>query len=483
MAKIGQGRAKSPADFERNAPVVLEALSRHVPPVYVDKALQGVIGKKTRLRKVPAAAVIWLVIAIGFWGDLDIPSLWRQVNGTLRSLWQAARGKSLPTKGALSRARQRVGARPLRRLFVATARPQAAAQTPGAFYKGMRLMLIDGQKLAIPDTPANARAFGRPSTTRYGKAVAAGYPQITTLRLVEAGTRVSVEAVIKPARAAEYPQAAALLKKVAPGDLVLWDRGYYGHSLLKEAVDQGKQVLGRMPSQVVVEKLQELPDGSCLADIYPNAKGKGKRKYKRKGKGQYPPRKPLRVRVIAYTINDPHRPGHGEKHRLVTTLLDPVAYPALELVALYHQRWEIEIANDEIVTHQLARAVELRSRTPCGVVQEFYGIVLAHNAVRALMVEAAGQVQIDPRALSFIHAVRVLRETIPLLRAAPTTQLPQLYQAMLCHMVCQRLPPRDGRTNPRVVKVKMSNFKKKRPEHYRPKQPSRSFIESVEMLK
>lgn len=472
MGKIGQGRPPSTANVGglSNA-LVLEALSRYVPPERLEAALARTGRREVRIRRLPAMAVLWLVIAIGLWGDLDIPAIWRQVAGTLRTLWLVAQGRRPPCKSALSQARTRLGARPLRQLFVATAEPAATAKTRGAFYRGMRLMLIDGQKLSVPDTPANARAFGKPSTTRYGQEVLGGYPQVTTVRLVEAGTHLSVEALLKPAKAAEYPQAAALLKKVHPGDLVLWDRGYYGYSLLKDALDQGKQVLGRVSSQVVFEKVRTLPDGSYLADIYPSTQDKRHRT------------KALRVRVLEYTLDDPDRPGQGERHRLVTTLLDADPFPALELIVLYHQRWEIEIANDEIVTHQLARPVDLRSRTPCGVVQEFYGTLLAHNAVRALMLQAALRVDIDPRQLSFIHAVRVIRETIPLLRAAPTAQLPALYQAMLRHIGTGRLPPRDGRINPRVVKVKMSNFKKKRPEHCHVRHPQRSFAESVVMLK
>jgi hypothetical protein len=472
MSKIGHGRPKATAEFGGlpNA-LVLEALSRYLPPERMEAALARTGRGGSRVRRLPAKAVLWLVIAIGLWGDLDIPAIWRQVAGTLRSLWLVARGQPPPCKAALSQARSRLGPRPLRQLFLATAEPAATAKTRGAFYRGMRLMLIDGQKLSVPDTPANARAFGKPSTTRYGQEILGGYPQVTTVRLVEAGTHLSVEALLKPAKAAEYPLAAALLKKVAPGDLVLWDRGYYGYRLLKDALDQGKQVLGRVGSHVVFDKIQTLSDGSYLADIYPTTRDKRRRTHA------------LRVRVLEYTLNDPDRPGRGERHRLVTTLLDADQFPALELIVLYHQRWEIEIANDEIVTHQLARSVDLRSRTPCGVVQEFYGILLAHNAVRSMMLQSAMRVDIDPRQLSFMHAVRVIRETIPLLRAAPTALLPALYQAMLHHIGTGRLPPRDRRINPRVVKVKMSNFKKKRPEHCHVRHPRRSFAESVVMLK
>ena len=164
-------------------------------------------------------------------------------------------------------------------------------------------------------------------------------------------------------------------------------------------------------------------------------------------------------------------------------LQDEHTYPAEELVVLYHQRWEIEIGNDELKTHQLDRPVPLRSRTPCGVLQEIYGILLAYNGVRYLMHEAALAEDIDPRRLSFIHAVRVLRETAPLMRAAPTVRLPALYNAMIRHIAQGQLPPRDNRVNPRVVKKKMSNFGKKRPEHYHLTQPQSPFEQSVVILK
>jgi hypothetical protein len=472
MKDIGHGRPLASTNGSGLPDtVLLEAISRHVRPEWIDDALRQTGRQTCRTRKLPAPAVVWLVIAIGLWGDLDIPSLWRQVIGTLRSLWCVAAGQPPPGKSALSQARTRLGPRSMRRLFVQTAGVIATARTRGAFYRGKRLMLMDGQKLLVPDTPANAQAFGRPSTRRYGKAIQGGYPQIHTIRLVEAGTHLTVEALIKPARSHEYPAAPALLKKARPGDLVLWDRGFYGYSLLKQARDEQKDVLGRVPAHVVFERIQTLPDGSYLARIYPTHKDR------RQGT------RAMVVRVIEYTFDDPQRPGHGQRHRLVTTLLDAQQYPAQELVVLYHQRWEIEIDNDELATHQLARPVDLRSRTPCGVVQELYGILLAHNAVRALMHESALAVNVDPLQLSFIHAVRVIRETIPLLRAARTEQLPRLYEAMIAHIGKGRLPPRDNRINPRVVKIKMSNFKKKRPEDYRVSHPQRSFAESVVMLK
>jgi hypothetical protein len=415
--------------------------------------------------------VVWLVIAIGIWTDSDIPAIWRQVVGTLRSLLLVLSAKHPPCKAAFSQARTRLGAGCLRQLFVRTAGPVALDRTRGAFYKGMRLMAIDGVSLDVPDTPGNAAAFGRPVTRRNGEPVEGGYPQIHVTFLSETGTHVIAEAFVKRGKKSEFPLAGSLLRKVSPGSLVLWDRGFYGYSSLVEAQRRGVHVLGRVADHVVFERVRTLADGSYLAVIYPSWKD---RRHRAHG---------MTVRVIDYTLDDPARPGHGERHRLVATLLDAPSFPATELVVLYHERWEIEIGNDELKTHQLNRLVHLRSRTPCGILQEVYGILIAYNAVRFLMHEAALTVDIDPRRLSFIHAVRVLRETTPLLHTASAERLPTLYRGMIAHIARGVLPLRDHRINPRVIKKKMSNFPKKRPEHYRVQHPQTSFEQAVRILK
>ena len=472
MSSIGHGGPCSPLREEWPAPlVVLEALTRFVPPETIRAVLTQTGRHSQRIRRLPATAVVWLVIAIGVWTDLDIPAVFRQVTGTLRSLLLVTSARRPPCKAALSQARTRLGACYMRQLFVRTAAPIAVDRTRGAFYKGMRLMAIDGVTFDIPDTTANVAAFGRPVTRRNGKPVDGGYPQIHVVCLSETGTHVIVEAFVKRGKRGEFPLAGSLLRKVPQGSLVLWDRGFYGYFSLLQAQRRNVQVVGRVADHVLFEVVRTLCDGSFLATIYPTWSDRRRHS------------NALLVRVIEYTFDDPNRPGHGQRHRLVTTLLDANTHSATELVVLYHQRWEIEIGNDELKTHQLNRLVDLRSRTPCGVLQELYGILLAYNAVRFLMHEAALSVDIDPRRLSFIHAVRVIRETIPVMRTAATERLPFLYAAMIRHIAKGRLPPRDNRINPRVVKKKMSNFAKKRPEHCHPPQPQTSFEQAVRILK
>ena len=195
----------------------------------------------------------------------------------------------------------------------------------------MRLMAIDGVSFAIPDTPANDRAFGRPTTVRNGQRVDGAYPQIQAVVLTELGTHLIREAFLKPCRHSEYRAARPLLKKVPPGSLVLIDRCFFGYEWLKDAAERNLEVLNRVGSHVVFKPIACLPDGSYLTEIRPS------RIARRRGA------KPLIARVMEYTIDDPNRTGHGERHRLVTTLLDAKRYPAIELAVLYHQRWEIEI--------------------------------------------------------------------------------------------------------------------------------------------
>jgi hypothetical protein len=502
---IGHGRPPAGGVLRGgDAPgAVLEALARHVPPERVDHVLAQTGRIERRRRRISAAAVVWLVVMIGLRADLDLPGLWSQVCGTLATLLAAAAGVLRPVaRSALSQARARLGARPLRQLMLMTGR-SSLMMTPtrsdgggggggGAYYKGMRLLAIDGDDYKLPDTPANARAFGRPSTARDGTLLAAGYPQLHLTRLIDAGTRVTIEAVVKRYASGDHGPAPRLLAAARAGDLVLWDCGFYSFELMRMACDQKKFFCGPVPAHVMLTPLRRLADGSYLVRLYSPSDHRRHDERSAAGVGSGVG-VGLILRVIEYTLDEPLRVGHGERHRLITNLLDAdgdgdAAHPARELVALYHERWEIEIANDEITTHQLGRPVELRSKTPGGAVQEVYGVLLAHNAVRLMMAEAAAaaadDVNIDPRTLSFINAVRVVREGVRQMRDAPAARLPLIYRGMLALIAAARLPPRDGRINPRVVKVvRPKNFPAKRPEHRGCPQPTKSFLDSIVMLK
>ena len=474
MHDIGQGGPWAGIVGQRwSDSVVLEALSPFVGPTMLREVLVKTGKDSQRIRRLPAMAVVWLIIAMALYRRVDIPCAWRQVIGTLHALWLASALDRPPCPSAFSAARRRLGARPMRRLFCHTAAPIATDQTRGAFYCGMRLMAIDGVHFQIADTPDNAAAFGRPTTKRDGDRVDGGYPQVHAIGLMELGSHVVCEAVVKPSKNNEYPLVRHLIKSAPQGSLVLWDKGFYGYQAIAHVLDRHVHVLGRVKRSTTFKRIKTFSDGSFLAKIYPTTKDK---RHNTRG---------IVIRVIQYTFEDETRPGHGERHRLFTTLLDAEQYPAPELVVLYHERWEFELGNDEMKTHQLTKDMptHLRSRTPAGVVQEFYGLLIAYNAVRQLMHQAARSVDLEPRRLSFIHAIRVIRETIPIMRAGRTDQLPFLYRAMTKQLAAGLLPPRRDRINPRVVKVKMSNFAKKRPEHYNRPPPKKPFEQAVTILK
>lgn len=436
----------------------LGALCQMIPPGWIESALARTGRQSQRVRRLPAAAVVWLMIALGLFSEGDIPTVWRQIVGTLRTLLDAAKGLHPPVKSAFAAARRRLGPRPLRLLFRATSGPIADRSTPGAYYKGLRLMAIDAVSMDAPDTPENRLAFGASSNRgNDGRIVEGAYPRPTLCMLEEAGTHMVCEALVRKFKCDEVAAGAALLRRVPPESLVLWDRRYYARSLVIRCMDLGVPFLGRVSSQPRFTRLRNLPDGSYLARIERDHTGQ-------KNMPQ------MVVRVIVYTLDDPSRVGHAEIHRLVTTLMDDVKYPAVELVELYHQRWEIEISNDEVKTHQLAasRPTGLRSLTPAGILQEIYGLLLAYNAVRLLMHKAAQTENLDPRRLSFINAVRIIRDAAPIIQQAAPDRRPGLIAAVLAQIAQHVLPPRANRINPRVVKHKMSHFLIKRPEHLRP---------------
>lgn len=462
MDGTGQGRpVGGSCAWMASSEATLRALSEQIPPEWIDDALRQTGRESRRLRRLPAAAMVWLMIALGLFSEGDVPTVWRQVAGTLRVLREAARGLRPPVKSALAAARRRLGPRPMRLLFRAAAGPIADPTTPGAFYKGLRLMAIDAVSLDAPDTADNRAAFGASSNrSSTGEIVAGAYPRPTLCLLEEAGTHMICEALVRKFKCDEVAAGAALLRRVPAGCLVLWDRRYYARYLLAAAMALGVPVLGRISSQPRFTKLRNFPDGSVLSRI----------EHAHTGQKDFPQ---MVVRVITYTIDDPKRVGHGEVHRLITTLMDPERCPASELIELYHQRWEIELCNDEVKTHQLAasRPTGLRSLTPAGIVQEIYGLLLAYNGVRRLMYEAAKEEKIDPRRLSFINAVRIIRDVTPLLHAATIRQHPGLIAAVLRQIGQHILPPRANRINPRVVKCKMSHYLTKRPEHLHPPPP------------
>jgi Insertion element 4 transposase N-terminal/Transposase DDE domain len=454
-----------PANPPLEEHLALEVLGRVVSPETVASVLDAHAAREERRRKLPAAVVVLLCIAMNLFCDDGLGHVFYRLAHGLRWLWPKPTALSA-SDGGLCRARYRLGARPLATLFRAVCRPLATPETPGAFLFGRRLLAIDSEVLDLADTLANDKAYGRATTDR-GKSA---WPQARLVGLCECGTHAFLDAGLWPYSADQHAAARRLLRSVDQGTLVTWDCGLHSFDLVSSARRRRAHILSRLPAGVHPELVQTLSDGTELVRLRPSNP-------KRRRQGEQ-----ILVRLIRYTLDDPARPGHGEEHRLITSLVNPRLYSAEDLVMAYHSRWEYELTVDEVETHQRPRT-PLRSKKPVGVVQEVYGLLLAHYLVRTVMADAAHVAALPPTRLSFVGALRVIRATLPDFQRTAPCDHSTIYQAMLEDIVALKLPERRNRTNPRVVKQKMSNFRVKRPCHRLWSQPTKPFRNAIVLLK
>lgn len=443
----------------------IDMLNRVVPQAVIEATLADEGVQAARVQKLDLLVTVLVIVGMNLYPHLSIGRVMKKIARGLRFIWVDP-DYSVAKDSALCYRRYQVGARVMAQLFRRICRPIATPQTRGSFLFGLRLMAIDGSTEDIPDTPANEAIFGRHNASRASSA----FPQVQCVYLAECGTHAIVDAGFWPCHTSERVGGHRLLRSVKAGMLVLWDRGFHNYDMVVGARSRGAHVLARLPAHVKLKRQQTFDDDSYLAYLQPSS-------YQRRKQGER-----CLVRIIEYRVTDPALADPAEIHRLVTTLLDPVAYPLLELVCSYHERWEIEVAIDEIDTHQRLSQRTLRSLKPVGVIQELYGLLIAHFVIRFLMHEAALAADIDPDRLSFVHALEVIKDAIPEFQMVAVDQREQLYQRLLRDIAAAALPVRRHRINPRVVKRKMSNFKKKRPEHYNWPQPACSFREAIAVI-
>jgi len=374
--------------------ISLGVIARFFPLEKIREILQQTNRTSVRERDLPAHVVVYYVIALA----LYMRSSYREV---LRCLLEGVKwfmGPAAVVKVAgnsgISQARSRVGAEPLRRLYRAIVAPIAEKTTKGAWYRQWRLVSLDGSSLDVADTVENAKAFGRPSGARGSGA----FPKIRFVGLLESGTHVLWAAQMSPYATAESVLAKEVVGALRKGMLCLADRLFPGYKLWEKAARTGADLLWRTKRTARLDVERRLPDGSYLSRIYVRTADRRKR------------RKGIQVRVIEYRLQN--IPEAEDIYRIITSILDPEQAPAQELAALYHERWEIENTLDELKTHLRGAQIVLRSKTPELVRQEFYGLLMAHYAIRGLMHEAALQADEDPDRLSFIHSVRVVQRRL-----------------------------------------------------------------------
>jgi hypothetical protein len=381
--------------------ISLGVVAKFFPREKVDAVLEETGRASVRDRDLPAPVVVYYVIALA----LYMRSSYREV---LRCLLEGVQWLLDPSvvvkvagKSGISQARSRLGPEPLRRLCAAIVAPIAEKRTKGAWYREWRLISLDGSTLDTADTIENEKAFGRPGASRGSSA----FPKIRFVALLENGTHVLWAARMSKYRTDEITLAQDVVPELRKGMLCLADRFFPSYKLWRRAAHTGADLLWRTRQNARLDVDQRLPDGSYLSRIYASTSD---RRNQRKG---------IVVRVIDYRLKDVK--DAEPIYRLITTILDPTQALAKELAALYHERREIETALDELKTHLRGAQIVLRSKTPELVKQEFWGLLMAHYAIRGLMHEAALQTDEDPDRLSFLHSVRVVQRRMARYAAIP----------------------------------------------------------------
>ncbi|MFA4826626.1 MAG: IS4 family transposase [Methanoregula sp.] len=373
--------------------ISIGVLAKTFPLEKVNEILERTGKTSQRQRDLPAHVVIYYVLALTLFMEVSYREVLRCLLEGIE--WLSAPGTrvKITGKSGISQARTRLGSDPVKELHDAVVKPIAGKDTKGAWYRQWRLVSLDGSTMETADNQENEAAFGRPGASR-GRS---SYPQIRFASLVENGTHVLFGTQLGGCRTAEATLAREVIPHLEAGMLCLADRYFFGFELWQKARGTQAELLWRVRKNVSLPCLKRLPDGSYLSQIYAY-----RQKHRTATNG-------IDVRVIEYVLEGS---SSKEIYRLVTSILDPEAAPAQELAALYCERWEIETALDELKTHLRGSRIQLRSKTPDLVRQEFYGLMMTHFAIRGLMHEAAIRGDIDPDRLSFVHAVRVVRRKL-----------------------------------------------------------------------
>jgi hypothetical protein len=382
--------------------VSVGVLTRVFPPGLVDEVIAGAGRTEQRHRALPARVMAYFAVGMALYSEGSYEDVLAQLTDGLSwaSGWQDS--YTPPSKSAIFQARARLGSRPLSVLFARVARPIGGEGTPGVWLAGRRLVAVDGTCLDVADTPANAEHFGRPGVN---KGEQAAFPQARVVALAECGTHAMFAARVGTYAQSEATLAGVLLDRLEPGMLLLADRGFFSYALWRKAIGTGADLLWRVRTDKAGPKpthLEDLPDGSWLAHLRRSTPAAARRE------------EPMLVRVIDYTIDDGRDDGRDNPtaYRLFTTVLDPEQATAVDLAAAYSQRWEIELVFDELKTHQRGPRTVLRSKSPDLVLQEIWGHLCCHYAIRSLMAQAATHAGHDPDRVSFVAALRITRQTI-----------------------------------------------------------------------
>jgi len=389
------GWLKPVSDRRLSDLVSVGVLTRTFPPELVDEVIAEAGRTELRNRSLPARVMAYFSIGMALHSEGSYEDVLALLSDGLA--WAADSDPvKLPSKSAIFQARVRLGSEPVKSLFARVARPLAEVATPGCWLAGRRVVAIDGMCLDVADTLDNDAWFGRAGVA---KGERAAFPQARIVALAECGTHVMFDAVVGAYTTAENTLARDLVDRLQPGMLLLADRGFCGFPLWARAAATGADLLWRAMGNMKPRHLETLADGTWLAELRPANNDKA-----------HQAMAPMTIRVIDYELDDGRT--NDTTYRLFTTLLDPLEAPAVDLAVAYAQRWEIESTFDELKTHQRGARTVLRSKSPDLVLQEIWGHLCCHYAIRTLMWEAADHAKVDPDRVSFVAALRIARRSI-----------------------------------------------------------------------
>lgn len=418
-------------------PERFEQLGQHLDPSWIERALRATGTVTIRRRRLPAEQVVWLVIGMGLYRGESIE---RVVD--LLDIPLPDRDDTMVAKSAISQARQRLPEEPLEYLFETTAREWATRSAEAHRWRGLTLYGMDGTTMRVPDSPENREAFGG----QRGRTGESGYPQVRVVALMALRSHVLATVRFAPYSVGETTLARAVWSEIPENTLTVIDRNF----LVKKDLIH----------------LETSGNRHWLSRTKTNTRWAVKEKL---GKDDY---------LVEWDVHETGLPGKWEiraihykrkgfpRSTLLTSLIDAEKYPAKELVALYHERWEMELAYDEVKTHLLDRQETIRSRTPGGVRQELWGIAIAYNLVRREMERVAEAAGVAPTRISFVNALFYVRDELSRLRGRTLAlgTIPSRLQRLERNLKRLVLPVRrPQRVFPRAVKIKMSNYPRKLP--------------------
>ena len=391
MARSGWVTPEGPERLSDH--VSLGVLTRVFPPDVVDAVIGRTGAGEQRTRLLPSRLMVYYVMALALFSAGSYEEVMRSLLAGMEWITGRFRDWQMPTKAAIFKARTRLGSAVMAELFAETAKPLALPGGPG-FHGSWRLVSVDGTCLDLADTDANERAYGRPGTATDLKSA---YPQARVLGLVECATHAVIGAVVSGFSTSEHDLYPGLLHRLDKDMLAMADRGFFSYTAWTDSAATGAQLLWRVKANAVLPVLEDLADGSYLSAVYANPKARRNNT------------DPVRVRVIEYTVSTGDT---SSEFRLITTILDPHAASAEDLAEAYAKRWEIESCFDELKTHQRGPSIVLRSKTPDGVLQEIYGYLCVHYAIRSLIGGVAQHFEEDPLRFSFTRTLRAARRSL-----------------------------------------------------------------------